>query len=92
VEILSEKDEPTYRKILGKHGIDPREFVMVGNSLRSDVLPVAALGGTGIFVPYHLTWEHEREGEERAAETPGVFTVERIDEVPAVLERLEAGG
>lgn len=92
VEILSEKDEEAYRRVLSRHGIPAREFMMVGNSLRSDILPVAALGGVGVYVPYHLTWAHEREGEDRAAETPGVFRVERIDEVPALLEQLESGG
>jgi putative hydrolase of the HAD superfamily len=60
VEIVSEKDEATYQRILDRHGIEPAEFVMVGNSLRSDVLPVRAIGGCGVHIPYHVTWELER--------------------------------
>lgn len=59
VEIVSEKDEPTYRRILDRHGIDPASFVMVGNSVRSDVLPVIALGGHAVHIPYHVTWDLE---------------------------------
>lgn len=59
VEIVSEKDEATYRRILDRHGIDPATFVMVGNSVRSDVLPVIALGGHAVHIPYHVTWDLE---------------------------------
>jgi putative hydrolase of the HAD superfamily len=59
VEIVSEKDEATYRRILERHEIDPGRFVMVGNSLRSDVLPVRAIGGRAVHIPYHVTWELE---------------------------------
>jgi putative hydrolase of the HAD superfamily len=59
VEIVSEKDEATYQRILERHGIDPATFVMVGNSVRSDVLPVLALGGRAVHVPYSVTWALE---------------------------------
>lgn len=59
VEIVSEKDPDTYRRILERHGVEPSRFVMVGNSVRSDVLPVLAIGGHAVHVPYHLTWAHE---------------------------------
>ena len=59
VEIVSEKDEATYGRILDRHGIDPSTFVMVGNSVRSDVLPVLALGGRAVHVPYSVTWALE---------------------------------
>jgi putative hydrolase of the HAD superfamily len=60
VEIVSEKDGPAYERILRRHGVAPNEFAMVGNSLKSDILPVLELGGAGVHVPYHLTWQHER--------------------------------
>ena len=63
IEIVSEKDVPTYRRLLEEFAIAPAEFVMVGNSLRSDIVPVLELGGWGVHVPYHLTWEHERQAE-----------------------------
>jgi putative hydrolase of the HAD superfamily len=63
IEIVSEKDVPTYARLMREFGIDAGDFVMVGNSLRSDIAPVLALGGWGVHVPYHTTWLHEREAE-----------------------------
>lgn len=60
VEIVSEKDERTYQRILERHRIAPETFVMVGNSVRSDVLPVVALGCHAVHIPYHVTWELEQ--------------------------------
>lgn len=60
VEIVSEKDEATYQRILDRHQIAPASFVMVGNSVRSDVLPVLAIGGRAVHVPYHVTWVLEQ--------------------------------
>ncbi len=60
IEIVLEKDPDTYAKILHRLGVAPDRFLMIGNSVRSDVLPVLALGGHAIHVPYHITWEHER--------------------------------
>ncbi|QQP89196.1 HAD hydrolase-like protein [Skermanella sp. TT6] len=59
IEIVSEKDPETYRRILARHGIAPDRFLMVGNSVRSDVLPVLEIGGRAVHVPYHITWAHE---------------------------------
>lgn len=59
VEILSEKTKDSYAQVLARRGIEPAEFVMVGNSLRSDVLPVVELGATAVHIPYHVTWRHE---------------------------------
>jgi putative hydrolase of the HAD superfamily len=59
VEIVSEKDAATYQRVLARHGVDPAAFLMIGNSLKSDILPVLALGGQAIHVPYHTTWVHE---------------------------------
>jgi putative hydrolase of the HAD superfamily len=59
IEIVSEKDVATYRRILAFHQIGAEEFVMVGNSLRSDIVPVVTIGGRAVHVPYHITWVHE---------------------------------
>jgi putative hydrolase of the HAD superfamily len=59
VEIVREKSTEIYQALLARHGIVPERFLMVGNSLRSDVLPVIALGGHAVHIPYHITWEHE---------------------------------
>ena len=59
VEIVAEKDEATYRRILDRYDTAPDEFLMIGNSVRSDVLPGLEVGGAAVHVPYHVTWELE---------------------------------
>ncbi|MBT9394714.1 HAD family hydrolase [Hymenobacter sp. NST-14] len=87
VEIVSEKNEATYQRILRRHGVRPAEFVMVGNSLKSDVLPVARLGGRAAYVPYHTTWVMERVSE---ADLAGATFHElaSLAELPAWLQAL----
>jgi putative hydrolase of the HAD superfamily len=63
VEIVRDKSAVVYRSLLDKHGIVPGRFLMVGNSLRSDVLPVMQIGGNAVHIPYHITWEHEEVRE-----------------------------
>ena len=60
IEVMSDKKEDNYLKILSHLDIKPSEFLMVGNSMKSDILPVVNIGGYGIHVPYHTTWEHEK--------------------------------
>jgi putative hydrolase of the HAD superfamily len=59
VEIVSQKTEDTYKALQAKYNIHPEHFLMVGNSLKSDILPVLALGGQAVYIPYHTTWAHE---------------------------------
>jgi len=59
VEIVSEKDRGTYDRVFNRHGTGPDEAVMVGNSMKSDVLPALAAGAYGVHIPYHVTWAHE---------------------------------
>ncbi len=59
IEIMSEKKEADYQKLLKHLDIQPAEFMMLGNSLKSDVLPVLELGGHAVHIPYHTTWAHE---------------------------------
>jgi putative hydrolase of the HAD superfamily len=61
IEIVSEKNAATYRRVLGEFALQPAQFAMVGNSLRSDIEPVVRLGGWGVHLPYHVTWAHELE-------------------------------
>lgn len=63
IEIMSEKQEENYRELLGKLGIAPQEFVMVGNSFKSDIIPVLNIGASAIYIPSELIWEHEKEEE-----------------------------
>lgn len=90
VEIVSDKTPRAYRAILAKHGIAPERFLMVGNSLRSDVLPVSAIGAHAVYIPYHLTWSHENDVGQRG-EGLDYLTVEHIGELPGLLELLNGG-
>ena len=77
IEIVSEKDAATYARLFEEFGIAPQRFLMVGNSLRSDIAPVLELGGWGVHVPYHTTWAHEadatlRHGSERMRAIAGI--------------------
>jgi putative hydrolase of the HAD superfamily len=84
VEIVSEKDEPTYRRLFQRYHATPDNFVMIGNSLKSDILPVARLGYRAIHVPYHATWIHERVSEAEL-ESVQFEAVERMEQVLALL-------
>ena len=59
-EIMSDKKESDYLKLIKHLDIQPEQFMMIGNSIKSDVLPVLAIGGHGVHVPYHTTWTHEK--------------------------------
>src|ERR687893_1526370 len=59
IEVVAEKDQVTYQRLLDRYGVSADEFLMVGNSVRSDVLPVIEIGGRAVHVPYEITWEHE---------------------------------
>ena len=60
IEILLEKDPESYAKIMKRLGVTPERFLMVGNSVKSDILPVLALGAYAVHVPYHITWSLEQ--------------------------------
>jgi len=60
VEIMSEKDDANYLKLIRHLDIQPHELMMIGNSLKSDIIPVLNVGGHGVHVPYHITWAHEQ--------------------------------
>jgi putative hydrolase of the HAD superfamily len=87
VEIVSEKDAPAYRRILKRRETAPDQFVMVGNSVKSDILPARAIGAHAVHVHYPLTWAHENV-DHRGAEAEGFVEIDRIDALLGVLERL----
>lgn len=90
VEIVSEKTVGMYSRLFKEHSIAPAELLMVGNSLRSDILPILELGGQAIFIPYTFTWEHE-SADKPPAGTPGFHQVTSLNELPGLLEKLEQG-
>lgn len=83
IEIMSEKDEANYQKLVRHLDIQPQELLMVGNSLKSDILPVLNIGGHAIHVPYHITWEHEMI--ENNIEHDNFKMVETISEILPLL-------
>lgn len=84
IEIMSEKQEKDYQKLIRHLDIQPSEFLMIGNSLKSDVLPVLAIGGQAFHVPYHTTWAHEQV--EHTIEDPNFRELSSIREIlPALL-------
>jgi putative hydrolase of the HAD superfamily len=86
-EVVSEKDDATYARLLARHAIAPERFLMVGNSLKSDIAPILRLGGYAAHVPYPLTWEHEKLDQLPPA--PGrFFTLTSLRDLPALLARL----
>lgn len=60
IEIMSDKKEGNYLKLLARLDIQPNEFLMIGNSIKSDILPVLAIGAKAIHVPFEVTWQHEK--------------------------------
>jgi len=81
VEIVSTKNASTYRTIMMRHAIVPDRFVMVGNSLRSDVLPALEAGALAVHIPYEMTWAHEHLDEETLAGKE-FAVLERITALP----------
>ena len=87
IEIVSEKDATTYRRVLDEFGLQPAQFAMVGNSLRSDIEPVVRLGGWGVHLPYHVTWAHEQE-HALGDDEQRVITVAAPSAIPAAVAQL----
>jgi putative hydrolase of the HAD superfamily len=89
IEIMSEKGEADYRKLIRHLDIKPEEFLMIGNSLKSDVLPVLAMGAHAIHVPFHITWAHEQVEHHIAGQN--FAEAASIAEVPELLKKANLG-
>lgn len=87
VEIVSDKTVEAYRSLLRARGVDTARFLMVGNSMRSDILPVLELGGHAAYVPYHVTWAHEVVTDP-ALLRDDYHELASIRELPGLLARL----
>ncbi|WP_461536246.1 HAD family hydrolase [Spongorhabdus nitratireducens] len=86
IEVVSEKDEATYNQLLIKHNIQPDQFWMVGNSLRSDVLPIVELGGQAVHIPCDVGWVHEHvDVDESTRQTYHELTC--IDQLPELISK-----
>ena len=90
VEIVSEKNADTYARIFSRHGDGPDKSMMVGNSLKSDVVPAIEAGGWGIHVPHELTWAVEHAEAPVAA--PRFRQIADLGELPALIETIAKTG
>jgi putative hydrolase of the HAD superfamily len=88
VEIVSNKNPEVYATLLKRYALEPERFLMVGNSLRSDILPVLALGGWAVYIPYALTWAHE-SAELPGAEQSRFYQLEHLGLLPDLLDKLD---
>lgn len=83
VEVMSNKKAADYAKLLSHLDISPEEFLMIGNSYKSDIEPVLELGAFGIHIPFHITWVHERAEEKE--EHPNWMKLQSIAEIKNTL-------
>ncbi|KQC09336.1 MAG: HAD family hydrolase [Candidatus Cloacimonas sp. SDB] len=85
IEILSNKKEENYRNLLTSMEIDAENFLMIGNSLRSDIIPVLNIGAYAIHIPFRVNWVHESEIEEEINSNK-FFTTENITQITEIAE------
>ncbi|WP_370033075.1 HAD family hydrolase [Flavobacterium sp. 28YEA47A] len=83
IEVMSDKQEKDYHDLLNRLEIQPQEFFMIGNSLKSDVLPVLGIGGHAVHIPFHTTWAHEKI--DHKVEHKNFKALEKIAEVLPLL-------
>lgn len=79
IEIMSDKQEINYKKLLSHLDIQPKEFMMIGNSVKSDILPVINIGAQAIHIPYKIMWQHEKHHQ--TEENTAFHTVTEISEI-----------
>jgi putative hydrolase of the HAD superfamily len=87
IEIVSEKDPAVYRRVMDRYAVQPDRFVMVGNSLRSDILPVIEAGAHAVYVPYSISWVHERVPPEALVDIH-FHEIPHLRELPRLLATL----
>jgi putative hydrolase of the HAD superfamily len=90
IEIVPTKQRQTYETLAARHGIAPPRFLMIGNSLRSDILPVVEMGGRAVYIPYETTWAHEAVPDTELAGKEFI-QVSHIRELPALITAMQYG-
>ncbi len=83
IEIMSDKKKENYARLLDKTDCRPENFLMVGNSVKSDIVPVLEIGGYAIHIPYHIVWEYEKHEEE--IRNPRFMKAENISALKGIL-------
>jgi putative hydrolase of the HAD superfamily len=90
VEVVNEKTPESYQAVFEKYSLDPKSVLMVGNSIRSDILPILALGGTCVHIPANTTWEHEMVTGFNTAQ-PGFYEIEHMGHLPNLIAKISQG-
>lgn len=88
IEIVGTKTSATYRTIFERYHIDPQQVVMVGNSMRSDILPILELEGRAVYIPYEHTWFHEHVADQETHEA-GYYELENLQQLPGLIRQLD---
>lgn len=83
IEVMTDKKEIDYLDLLKRLEIKPEEFMMVGNSLKSDVLPVLKIGGQAVHIPFHTTWKHEKVNQK--IDFSGFKSIKKLEEILTLL-------
>ncbi|MGB2911288.1 MAG: HAD hydrolase-like protein, partial [Anaerolineales bacterium] len=89
IEVVGDKSKETYQELLGKFRFDPSRFLMIGNSLRSDIIPVLEIGGQAVHIPYDQTWFYENEGDQ-TVNTADYYEIEHLGQLPDLIRRIES--
>jgi len=87
MEVVNNKNVETYATVLEKYAVDPHHFLMVGNTIRSDVHPVLALGGTAVHIPADTTWDHEMVPGFDTTQN-GFYELEHMGQLPELIDRI----
>jgi putative hydrolase of the HAD superfamily len=87
IEVVSEKSKESYAALLTRHKIDAGRFIMIGNSLKSDILPVLELGGSAVYIPYSLTWAHETIVDQEV-DSNHYYQIERLALLPSLIDEI----
>ncbi len=88
IEIVTDKTPQSYAALLARHHIEPARFIMIGNSLRSDILPVLDIGGQAVHVPYAITWAHEHV-DVSPTQQGRYHELEHIGQLPELIKQLD---
>ena len=85
IEVMSDKQEANYSKVLDHLDIEPSEFLMIGNSLKSDILPLINIGAEAIHIPFHTTWLHEQVSDQET-KNKAYKTITSLSQLKAILQ------
>jgi len=87
VEVLNDKTEESYLNILEVHQINPQGLIMIGNSIRSDILPILNIGGKAVYIPADNTWSHEMVADFNP-DVDGYYELTHIGQLPDLIQRI----